>query len=217
MGIFDIDSFYRNMEYIIDKREIPLKEIYSAIGMGQSNFSSAYRRKNGRHFSVEQMLAITEYLNCSLDYMFRKSHNESDGRIIQIPEMSKWTCADLLELVFLLRKSEGGCRFVNTKAINEPFNDEVDVTAIYFSRKFDLKNVVSFSGENTEMLINTVIREWAKIIEGTSSLDEETRELILSTWEKGKKEQMENILLSDEHKTYDFDNNKNKYFEISYE
>ena len=36
------------MHRILDERDIPLKEIYTAIGMAQANFSNDYNRKNGK-------------------------------------------------------------------------------------------------------------------------------------------------------------------------
>lgn len=202
------------MRSILEKRNISSKEVYTAIGMAQANFSNAYNQKNGKRFSVEQMLAIAEFLGCSLDYMFADGESSNTEKYIHVPEMSEWTCKNFLEMLFLLRKSDCGCQFINIKAPAKPFYDQVDVTALYFTKRFNIKNVISVEGSNAEMLINSVIREWSQIIESTSNLDEESRELMLSTWEKRKIEQLECIELANQHQQYDLNNETKEYFVV---
>ncbi len=215
MSKYDINAFYKNMQMIFEEREITYKEVYSAIGMTQGNFSNAYHRKNGKRFSLEQMLGISEFLGCSLDYMFTGDPLTDTEKYIQIPSMSKWTCKNLLELIFSLRKSGAYCRFIDTKAPCYPFSDLVDVTAIYFSKRFNVVGDWSLSGSNTDMLINSVIREWSQIQKSTENIDEESRELMLSTWEKKKIEQLSSIELNEEHNTYDIDKETKRYYMVS--
>ena len=202
------------MRSIIEKRGLAYKEIYTALGMHQSNFSNAYNRKNGKRFTLEQMLSIAELLGCSLDELFRKEKDEKGIQYIRIPEMSKWTCSDLLRLLFSLRKCGGGVHFSDIKVTDYPFPNEVEVTVLYFTKRFSLKNVMSFAGDNHEMLINTVLREWAQIIQSTENIDAESRELMLSKWEENKLEHHKNLMLSDDIITYDKDEMTKQYFRI---
>lgn len=208
---YDIDAFYKNMQNILEEREISYKEVYTAIGMQQSNFSNAYNRRNGKAFTLAQMLAIAEFLDCSLDALFTSEYYADGEKYIKIPEMSKWTCADLLRLIFALRKSGSEMQFVNTRASFPPFFSETDVTAIYFAKKFNLHDILSFMGSNTEMLINSAMREWSKILESTENIDDESRELMLSTWETKKLEQFKNMILSDDLVEYKMDENSKRY------
>lgn len=205
---YDINNFYENMHSILKERNIPLKDVYLAIGMAQSNFSNAYNRKNGKKFSVEQMLAIAEYLNCSLDYLFTKNIHGTEGGFIKIPEMSKWTYADLFELIFALRKSESGLCFVNTH-MKDIFDNDVDITAIYFDKEVNLDKRFY-----NKRLINDVIKEWSQILDSTKELDNESRELMLNTWEQKKIQQVKNILLDDKNNSYAIDANTKHYFPI---
>ncbi len=208
---YDINSFYRNMRRILDERDISSKEVYTVIGMAQANFSNAYNQKRGKRFSIEQMLAIAEFLGCSLDDMFTSDRSNSGEQVIRIPDMSNWTCADLLKIIFSFRKSECGLQFTNIKEKCKPFHDEVDVTAIYFPKRFNLHKVITYSGSNYEMLINTVLREWSQIIESTTNLDASTKEYILSTWESRKIEQMRYVELSDSGKAYTISQGTGRY------
>ena len=201
---YDIDAFYENMQNAIIERGIIYKEIYNFLGMRQSNFSNAFHRKNGKRFTLEQMLSIAEFLNCSLDEMFTTEKERIGAQYLKIPEMSKWTCSDLLRLLFALRKSEGNLNFADTKVIEYPFMEEVEVTTIYFTKRFILDSF-PFTTDNGDMLINSVIREWAQIIKSTENIDSESRELMLSKWEEKKLEQHKNLMLSKDMVTYDMD------------
>lgn len=202
---YDINAFYENMYRILDERDIPLKEIYTAIGMAQANFSNAYNRKNGKKFSINQMLAIAEYLGCSLDFLFTNKIEDSGERYLKIPEMSKWTYADFFQLIFSLRKSGSELTFVNTK-VTDKFNKDVEVTAITFLKTINLQH--SFWDDH---LINSVIKEWAQILDSTESLDDDSKELMINTWEQKKIQQLENIVLADDHKSYVIDKKTKQY------
>lgn len=202
---YDINAFYENMYRILDERDIPLKEIYTAIGMAQANFSNAYNRKNGKKFSISQMLAIAEYLGCSLDFLFTNKIEDSGERYLKIPEMSKWTYADFFQLIFSLRKSGSELTFVNTK-VTDKFNKNVEVTAITFLKTINLQH--SFWDDH---LINSVIKEWAQILDSTESLDDDSKELMINTWEQKKIQQLENIVLADDHKSYVIDEKTKQY------
>ncbi|MBP3818070.1 MAG: hypothetical protein J6H31_07160 [Butyrivibrio sp.] len=202
---YDINAFYENMYRILDERDIPLKEIYTAIGMAQANFSNAYNRKNGKKFSINQMLAIAEYLGCSLDFLFTNKIEDSGERYLKIPEMSKWTYADFFQLIFSLRKSGSELTFVNTK-VTDKFNQDVEVTAITFLKTINLQH--SFWDDH---LINSVIKEWAQILDSTESLDDDSKELMINTWEQKKIQQLENIVLADDHKSYVIDEKTKQY------
>lgn len=202
---YDINAFYENMYRILDERDIPLKEIYTAIGMAQANFSNAYNRKNGKKFSINQMLAIAEYLGCSLDFLFTNKIEDSGERYLKIPEMSKWTYADFFQLIFSLRKSGSELTFVNTK-VTDKFNKNVEVTAITFLKTINLQH--SFWDDH---LINSVIKEWAQILDSTESLDDDSKELMINTWEQKKIQQLENIVLADDHKSYVIDEKTKQY------
>ena len=55
----------------IKENNITQKELANAaLGMNQSNFNTALNQKNGRHFTLEQYIAIADYLNVSLDTLF---------------------------------------------------------------------------------------------------------------------------------------------------
>ena len=209
---YDIDSFYKNVKKILEERDIPQKEIYTEIGMQQSNFSNAYNRTGGKKFTLEQMLNIAEYLGCSLDYMFSTGADNEGEKYIRIPKMSEWTCADLLPLLFSLRKSGAKIHLIDTTAPDFPFeNETVDVTALIFSKKFSMKAWPSFIGSNADMLINTAMREWAQIIESTNNLDEDSKELMLSTWENKKIDQLRNVVLTDKPIEYVIDEKTKQY------
>ena len=214
MAKYDIDAFYKNMQSIITEKGIKPKEIYTTLGMRQSNYSNAFHRKNGKRFTMEQMLSIAELLCCSLDEMFTKENDVKGVQYVKIPEMSKWTCSDLLQLLFSLRKCGGGVNFANTLVRDYPYTEEVEVTSIYFTKRFDIKNVMTFIGHNDGMLINSVLREWAQIQLSTENVDAESREIMLSTWEKKKLEQHKDILLNDELITYDMDEKTRQYFQV---
>ena len=210
---YDINAFYDNMRNAIEKRGLSYKEIYTELGMQQSNFSNAYHRKKHKQFTLDQMLRITEILGCSLDEMFTRETDGYGAQYIKIPDMSKWTCSDLLKLLFSLRKSGGEVKFLDAKVLDS-FSYEIDVTGLYFSKRFGLKNNY-FGGSNTsDMLINTVLREWAQIIRSTENVDSESREFMLSKWEENKIEQHKNIMLSDEPIEYDIDSRTKQYFRI---
>ena len=202
---YDINAFYENMHRILDERDIPLKEIYTAIGMAQANFSNAYNRKNGKKFSIDQMLAIAEYFECSLDFLFTNKTEDSGERYLKIPEMSKWTYADLFQLIFSLRKSGSELTFVNTK-VTDKFDQDVEVTAITFLKTINLHK--SFWDDH---LINSVIKEWAQILDSTESLDDDSKELMVNTWEQKKIQQLKYIVLADDHKSYVIDENTKQY------
>lgn len=212
---YDIDSFYENMQMHMEKRSISQKEIYSSIGMAQANFSNAFNRKNGKHFTVEQMLQIAEFLNCSLDELFSKNNINSSEKYIKIPNMSEWTCRDLLALIFSLRKSQ--CKYgFKDITVGDGFMEE-NYTALYFSYSIEEKNAGFFGSSGSVKIVNSIIKEWSQILESTKRVDAESRELMLSTWEIKKLEQVQNIKLDDSVCKYDLDSNSKIYNKVDEE
>ena len=201
---YDINAFYRNIQGILKEREISNKEIYNAIGMSQGNYSNAINRKNGKQFSAEQMLRIADYLDVSLDEIFSTKEMQSDTEYLQIPARNKWTYADLLKVLFSIRKSGVEFDFENIE-ISRPqkLYDCMPLTALIFTERLSIAEMPSFVNSNAEMEINHILHEWSNIISCTKNIEDESKELMISTWENDMIEQVKEVIISkDNHLQY---------------
>lgn len=62
----------------IKETNITQKEIAEKIlGTNQPNFSSALNQKKGRHFTIEQYIALADYFGVSLDSLFGRASNST--------------------------------------------------------------------------------------------------------------------------------------------
>lgn len=62
----------------IKETNITQKELAEKIlGTNQPNFSSALNQKKGRHFTIEQYIALADYFGVSLDSLFGRASNST--------------------------------------------------------------------------------------------------------------------------------------------
>ncbi|MCR4929400.1 MAG: helix-turn-helix transcriptional regulator [Lachnospiraceae bacterium] len=210
---YDIDSFYKNMQSILKEKNIANKEIYSAIGMSQGNYSNAINRKNGKQFSAEQMLKIADYLDVSLDEMFSTKEMHTDTQYYQIPGRNRWTYADLLRILFAIRKSGIEFDFENVELnCPEKMIDHVPMTALVISERLNIAGCFSFMNSNSDMEINNILCEWSNIISCTRNIEKEARELMITAWEDGIINQVKEIVIDpNSHVEYKRDENTKEY------